>query len=320
MASTLPSTMRALVQEVYAEPLKAKDVDTPRATPGSAIVRVKAANIVSYMGDIYNGKRKYPYITPLTVGSSAIGRVAAAGPDATFLQPGQLVFVDCVIRGRDDPSAMFLSGIAEGGTDGSRKLMSGEWRNSTFAQYVKAPLESCIPLDEKKLLGKPEDGGQGYDLATLAYLSVMLVPYGGLRSIKLEPSETVIIAPATGGFGGAAVHTALAMGARVVALGRNAESLAKLKKLSDRVETVQMTGNLDEEIAALAKFGRADAYLDISPAEAANSTHIKACILSLRHGARVSLMGGLLGDLPIPHRFIMRNDITLKVSSSLQLR
>ena len=319
MASTLPSTMQALVQEVYAEPLKVKDIATPEATPGAAIVRVEIANIVSYMRDIYNGKRKYPYPTPLVVGSSALGRVVAVGPDATSLQPGQLVFVDAVIRGRDDPGAVFLSGVIEGGSEGSKKLMRGEWRNSTFAQYVKAPLECCIPLDEKKLTAKPEDGGQGYDLARLAYVSMLLVPFGGFRSINVQPGETVIIAPATGGFGGAAVHMALALGARVIALGRNTESLAKLKKLSDRVETVRMTGNLDEEIAALAKIGKADAFLDISPPAAANSTHMKASILSLRHGGRVSLMGGIRSDVSLPYHFIMRNDITIKVSAALQL-
>src|SRR2546430_15569922 len=62
---------------------------------------------------IYNGTRKYSYPTPLVTGSSAVGRVAAVGPDATTLVPGQLVFVDCVIRGRDDSSAIFLSGLTE---------------------------------------------------------------------------------------------------------------------------------------------------------------------------------------------------------------
>jgi D-arabinose 1-dehydrogenase-like Zn-dependent alcohol dehydrogenase len=86
-----------------------------------------------------------------------------------------------------------------------------------------------------------------------------------LRDIRLEAGETVIIAPATGGFGGAAVLVALAMGAKVIAMGRNAEALAKLKTLSGRIETVQITRNQEEEVAALQKFGPADAFFDISP-------------------------------------------------------
>lgn len=144
-----------------------------------------------------------------------------------------------------------------------------------------------------------------------AYISALLVPYGGLRDIRLEAGETVIIAPATGGFGGAAVLVALGMGAKVIAMGRNAGALAELKTLRGRIETVQITGNQEEEVAALQKFGAADAFFDISPREASNSTHIKSAILSLRHAGKVSLMGGLLADVSIPHRIFMRKDVKL---------
>jgi threonine dehydrogenase-like Zn-dependent dehydrogenase len=254
------------------------------------------------VGRIYNGERKYAYPTPLVAGTSAIGRVAAVGPDSVLLRPGQLVFTDCVIRGRDDPSAIILSGIVEGGSEGSRKLMASEWRDSTYAEYVKALLENCFPLNESLLCGSPRDGGLGYEVKRLAYISALLVPYGGLRDIRLEAGETIIIAPATGQFGGAAVLCALAMGARVIAMGRNTETLVKLKTLSRRVETVQITGNQEEEVTTLQKFGAADAFFDISPREASDSTHIKSAILSLRHAGRISYMGGLLGDVALALR------------------
>ena len=307
----LPKVHRALVQHVYGEPLQIDTVPTPQPTPGSAIVKVLASNVISYTGELYDGTRKYPYPTPLVVGSSAVGRVAAVGPDGVLLKPGQLVFVDSVIRGRDDPSAIILSGLTEGFSEGSRKLMRGEWRDSTYAEYVKAPLENCCPLNESLLCGDPSDGGLGYEVERLAYLSALLVPFGGFRDIRLEAGETVIIAPATGGFGGAAVLVALAMGARVIAMGRNTQVLAKLKTLNRHVETVRITGNSEEEVAALQKFGPADAFLDLSPGEANNSTHIKSAILSLRHAGKVSLMGGLLGDVAIPHGTVLFKDIKL---------
>jgi threonine dehydrogenase-like Zn-dependent dehydrogenase len=310
--SSLPSTHKALVQEVYAEPLIIKEVPTPQTTPGSAVIKVLYAPIVSYAREVYNGKRKYQYPTPLVTGTSVIGRVAALGPDAVLLKEGDLVYFDCTIHGRDDTEAIILAGIAEGSTEGSKKLMHGMWRDATFAEFARVPLENCYVLDEKRLCGPKDEGGLGYEPEQLCWMLQALVPYGGLRSINLQPGQTIIIAPATGGFGSAAVVVALAMGARVVAMGRNAEQLANLKALSSRVETVQITGNLQEEIAALAKFGKANAFFDISPKEAQNSTHVKAAILSLGHGGRVSLMGGFLEDLSIPHRFIMRFDITLK--------
>lgn len=210
----LPQMHNALVQEEYAKPLVVKSLPTPQPTPGSAIVRILYAPIISYMRDVYNGKRKYAYQTPLVPGTSAIGRVAATGPDAVLLQVGDLVYFDCTIHGRDDADAIFLMGLSEGGTDGSRKLMRDEWRQGTFAEYAKLPLENLYFLDEEKLCGSPTDGGLGYAPEQLCWMLQALVPFGGLRSIGLQPGETVIIAPATGGFGSAAVVVALAMGAR----------------------------------------------------------------------------------------------------------
>ena len=115
---------------------------------------MEAANIISYSKDIYNGARKYPFQMPLTIGTGAIGRVIATGPDAILVAPGQLVFIDCFIKGRDNPGAAFLAGIHEGDTDGSRKLMRGEWRDATYAEYAKMPLENLHPLNESLLGGK----------------------------------------------------------------------------------------------------------------------------------------------------------------------
>lgn len=308
----LPETHRALVLSSTSEPPKVETVSTPPPTPGSAIVRVLVASVIPYMRDIYNGTRQYAFPTPLVVGTNAIGRIAAVGPDASILTPGQLVYVDCFIRGRDDPNAAFLSGVHEGFTEGSRKLMHGEWRNSTFAEYAKVPLENCHVLDEKRLLGEVDDGGLGYKVEDLALISCLLVPYGGLRDIELKAGETVIVSPATGMFGGAAVLVALAMGARVIAMGRNLEALKAITTSSDRVEAVPITGDVQADAAALQEFGLADAFFDISPPAAAKSTHLKSGILALRHSGRVSLMGGIREDIAIPHSRVMHWNLQLK--------
>lgn len=68
-------------------------------------------------------------------------------------------------------------------------------------------------------LCKPQsNGGLGYSFDQLAWIGMPLVGYGGLRRVKVQAGETVIIAPPTGGFGGAAAMAALAMGARVIAM------------------------------------------------------------------------------------------------------
>ena len=110
----LPETHRALVLSEIGKDPAVETVPFPECTPGSAIVRVSVAGVLPYSRDIYNGKRQHPLPTPLTIGSSAVGRVVQVAPDATSLAVGQLVFLDSYIRGRDNKGISFLSGIHEG--------------------------------------------------------------------------------------------------------------------------------------------------------------------------------------------------------------
>ena len=312
MASSLPVKHRALVLESIEAGFQVKSVSTPQPGPGSAVVKIEHAAILSYHREIYNGERQYPFPTPLVGGTSAIGRIASLGQDATALQVGQLVFIDCVIRARDNPTSLFLTASHEGSSDGSRKLMREVWRDGMFAEYAKMPLENCIPLDEARLY---QD--LGYRATDILYAGFMLlVGYGGLRSIQLEPGETIVVCPATGGFGGAAVQTAIAMRARVIAMGRNEKELARLKQhikngtSGASIETVRLSGDEATDTAALQAFGTIDAVMDLSPPAAAKSTHMRSAINALRHEGRVSLMG--FCEIPSLMWKIVGSDVTMK--------
>ncbi|KAH7412399.1 alcohol dehydrogenase [Cadophora sp. MPI-SDFR-AT-0126] len=309
MASTqaLPETHRALVLSSTSSPPEVKTIPTPQQGPGSVVAHIEVVNVISFANEIYNGTRMYPFPVPLVIGFSAIARVVALGPDATKLKPGQLVFFETFVRGRDDPTCAFLMGIHEGYSEGSRTLMRGEWRDATLAEFAKLPMENCHVLNEDVLLGK-----LGYRMIDLQEMNRLLVPYGGLRDIDLKPGETIIISPATGPFGSAAVKVALSLGAKVIAMGRNIDSLKRLQSANDRVEIVQITNDVETDTKALQQFGIIDAMLDISPPEAAESTHIKSGILALRPSGRISLMGGIMGDLAIPHGAVMNKSLKIK--------
>lgn len=289
------------------------EIETPKAEVGSAVVCVLAAAVLTYADRVYCGKKPYPYPEPFVPGSSAIGRVVAVGEDATKLKPGQLIYFDTYIQGRDDTTTLFLHGLCGGFTPGSNKLMETVWRNGTYAEYAKLPLENCFPMDEARLLGSPAEGGLGYSVNDLIYLLTISVPFGGLRDVDVRAGEKVIITPATGAFGSAAVFSALAMGARVVAMSRNLSALEPFKALGygDRIRFVENTGNVEADINELTKDGLADVFLDISPGKAVKSTHFKSCIQALRRGGRVSLMGAHQ-ELALPTQYIMLYDITIK--------
>ncbi|KAF2264239.1 NAD(P)-binding protein [Lojkania enalia] len=281
-AYSLPATQGALVQTVYAGPLEVKNVSVPQPTPGSVVVKILAAPVLSYAKEVYDGTRKYPYPTPITPGSS-----------------------------RDDESCIFLMGLSEGFSPGSKKLMGENWRDGTWAQYCRAPLENVYVLNENKLLKELK-----YSIADLATLGRFLVVYGGLRDINLQAGETVVVAPATGAFGGGAVQVALAMGATVVAMGRDETKLSALARNFEkgRVKTVAITGDVKKDANKLQEVsnGAIDAVFDISPDMAAKSSHFKSCIYAIRHSGRISLMGGVREDVPIPYFEVMRKNLTLK--------
>lgn len=147
-----------------------------------------------------------------------------------------------------------------------------------------------------------------------------LVPFGGLSEIDVGPGDTVIVAPATGRFGGAAVTVALALGATVVAAGRNATTLSSISQAfghTGRIRTVQLSGVVEADTKALkAAAGNsgkgADAYIDFSPPEAVGSTHIEACIKALRTKGRAALMGGIWGKVQIDYQAVMLGSLRIQ--------
>lgn len=311
-SGTLPSTFKGLQFTSATEPASIVDLPTPQATPGSVILKVLNANIVSYAKEVFcNGNpRSYSYPLPLVPGTNAICRVAAAAPDTPHLKPGMLVYTSGVIRPRDNTTALpLLQGIHMGNTPESEALMSGEWRNGTWAELVKVPAENVHVLNEEALTGK-----LGYELEDLGYISTLAVPYGGLSDVGLRPGETVIVAPASGSFGSSAVFVALAMGAaKVIAMGRNAEKLkAGLEGAGDRVAMVVMSGNVETDTKALLEHGPADVYFDMSSQLATNPTYMQAAVAALRPHGRMSVMGGMMGNLEVPYMMIVFKSITLK--------
>ena len=187
--------------------------------------------------------------------------------------------------------------------------MGAVWRYGCWAELSTASMENVYAFDETTLVEQ-----RGYELEELSSLSQLIVPYGGLSDIGLKAGETVLIASAIGAFGSAAVHIALAIGARVVAMGRNEKAFIELKKIAEpgRVETVQISGDMQRDTDALAQFGPLDVYFDISPPTAGKSSHIKAGVSSLKPGGRISLMGGSQGDIELPHGQIIFNGFTIK--------
>ncbi|VUC30002.1 unnamed protein product [Clonostachys rosea] len=291
----------------------------PRLTagPGSVVVRILAVSVRANAPRVWQDPASgHPLPTPCVPGFASLGRVAEVGPDATVLESGQLVFFDPHIVGRDSTDAVYISGFMEGFNAESRRLSRCEWRDSTLAEFARLPLENCHPLNEQRLLGDIKDGGLGYSLDDLTHLFSMLIPFGGLADIDVKAGDTAVIAPATGRYGSAAVHVALAMGARVIAIGRNATVLKQLNDIDPgRLSTVQMTGDVirDTEVLRATAGGQGvSAFWDMSPPGAATSTHFTSVLNVLNRGARISLMGSVSPGVSFDYMQIMVRALAIK--------
>jgi threonine dehydrogenase-like Zn-dependent dehydrogenase len=315
----MTTTMKAVVLSERINPIliSVKEVPIPAPTAGSVVVQILATAILDYMREVLTGARPYPMKVPLIPGGNGIGRISAIGPDAASLKVGQLVLIDSYIRARDDTDAGFLLGLHAGADPRTHKLAGGPWRNGTLAQYANIPLENVHSLDEQRLCGE-----LGYHITELSAILACTVAYGGLDDAGVKSGDIVIVAPATGNFGGAAVVTALAMGANVIACGRNQETLDGLAKAigsPSELKAVKLTGDVEKDTVAIFAAtgpGGADVYIDFSPPAAGEGgktpTHMNAAIGVLRFGGTCSLMGGITGMVGLPYALIMFKNLIIR--------
>ena len=239
------------------------------------------------------------------VGTGAVGRVRAVGPDATRLAPGDWVFCDPTVRARDEAVApdIMLSGLIAP-SPGAQRLLA-HFGPGSFAEQQLVPLENAYRLGNLEVA----------DAARWCALGTYLVPYAGLLAADLQAGETVLVSGATGHFGSAAVAVALAMGAgRVVATGRNEAVLADLvHRFGSRVVPVALTGDepTDQQRLQQAVPGPVDKVLDILP-PLPDAALVRTAAMTVRPHGTVVLMGGQRGELALNYAHLMRNGITVR--------
>jgi len=301
--------MKAAVLERFGAPLTFDEVPEPVAGGGEVLVDVLATCVLPYAAEVFSGARRYPLEPPVVPGVGGIGRVVTAGPDATRLAPGDLVWCDSTVRSRDDARTpdITLQGWSSRGPGGL--ALSRHFHHGSFAERMVVPTENAVPL------GEVDEGL----LPAWSAIAVHLVPYGGLLAVDLRAGETVLVSGATGNFGSSAVAVALAMGAAtVVATGRNRAVLADLThRFGNRVRTMALTGDADTDGAAMRTTADRpiDVVLDLLP-PAAGAATARTAAMTVREYGRVVLMGGvgMLGgeDLALPYPWLMRNSVTVR--------
>lgn len=284
-------------------------VDTPEplVRPGAALVRLEAAFLVSYLRAYVTGQllSQHSPRGTFTPGTHGVGVIEQIGPGVYGLEPGQRVLLTGYFRVAEnvaEPAEALLSMTA----DRSGEALLNDWPDGTLAERAVVPAPTVTPIPAAL---------QAVPGARLATLTRYLVPYGGFLRARLAAGETVIVTGATGAYGTAAVHVALAMGAaRVVAAGRNQQLLDRLPALGC-VTPVRLCGDVGWDAAALREAARAhaagtgaatgaDCALDVvGNADTPYAT--LATLAALRRGGRLVLTGSMSVPLPIDYTELM---------------
>jgi alcohol dehydrogenase len=284
--------------------LRFEDVETPKPAPDGVLVRIEAGMVLSYTGRVLSGAVPYSLPPmPFVPGTNAIARVVAAGENVTHVAQGDRVFLSPHLRG-DVPDAeppQILIGLTATVITDAALALQARWRDGVFAEIAHWPA-ACVTALENL------DDRPATELIGLAKL---IVPFGGLQRAGLRGGDTIIVNGATGYFGSGAVMLAAAMGAgRVVAAGRKAEALERLRDtFGPRVIPAVVTGDTAKDVAILrrAAGGGADVALDLLGAAKSTATTL-ASLRALKRGGRLVLMGSAEVPLDLSFREMLAND------------
>ena len=180
--------------------------DPPAPTGNQVVVEVEACGVCHR--DLIDRSGGIPFMTvPITLGHEAAGRVLAIGPDVTRWQPGDRV----ATLHRDS------CGTCDRCREGEDTLCQNGFH--VLGIVADGGYASHLSLPERALYAMPED-------VPTAEAAILNCTYGtafrGLRSGGCGPGRTVVITGASGGVGSAAIEVASRMGARVVAVIRDA--------------------------------------------------------------------------------------------------
>ena len=270
--------MKALVVNSNREKpyLELRELAVPRPRANEALVQVVACGVCYHDVAVVEGTLRRGVKPDVVLGHEVSGIVAAIGDDVTSLKPGDSIVV--ALTAYCGECSRCVSGNEYRCLNG-RGL--GHALDGGFAQYVKIPASSAVPIPES------------IDLVQAALLACPIgVAINALQdAARLQPGETALIVGAGGGLGVHLVQVAAAMGARVLAVTTSPEKLGALESFRG-VETILADGELDfsEIVLALTEDRGADVV-----ANPVGSALFGSCVASLAQFGRMVVLGEIAG-------------------------
>ncbi|TDK48132.1 NADPH:quinone oxidoreductase family protein [Antarcticimicrobium luteum] len=189
--------------------------------PQEVLLRIRSAAVSWVDLLMTSGQYQHMPAPPYTPGMECAGEVLATGSEvaAAHCRPGARVLVDTMKVG---------------------PRSSGAYRGvGGLASYAVVPADAVLPIP----------GDLSFDQAAMLLQAYETAYHCLVARGNLQPGETILINGATGLTGLAAVEMARMLGATVIAIGRSAEKLARVKEVgADHVVSVL------DETGALRRF------------------------------------------------------------------
>lgn len=255
--------MKAVVLNRYKEPLVLEELDVDRPKRGEVKLSIIAAGVCH--SDLYVLDGATPVPPPLVPGHEAVARVEEVGEGVNGLAPGDVVVTSFIwpcgechycIAGRENLCERFAAARIKGTLlDGTTRLRRKDgtpvriFLGGVWAEEAVVPASGVNKIEE----ARPE-----YAVMGCAYLTA----YGAVvNSAGVTPGAKVAVI-GTGGVGMAAVDIAKALGAEVIAVGRNKDKLEVARKIGARHTVSALDGDVVKAIKELTNGEGADVVIE----------------------------------------------------------
>ncbi len=210
--------MKAIVfhEQGGPEVLRYEDTPRPEAGPGEAVIKVLACGVNNLDLRVREGRVPGKVPMPHISGSEPAGEIAELGTGVKGFSVGQMVAImPYLFCGQCE----FCQAGAE--NECVRGDILGLMSQGAYAEYVKVPASSLVPLPE----GVDAISAAAVGLAAITAWHMLI------ERAKLQPGEDVLIHAAGSGVGSAAIQIAKMAGARVIATAGSAEKLQRGREL-----------------------------------------------------------------------------------------
>lgn len=252
-----------------------EDLPIPEPGPGTVRVRVRAAALNRLDIFVRRGWRGLKLNFPHVICADGAGAVDALGAGVSRFSVGERVCVDPTIVPPDSPA------LATGLENQSRIGILGEHHSGLAAEYAVVPARNLLALPDHMEYGEAAAAGLVF---VTAWHSLMT--RGGLRA-----GESVLVVGAAGGVNSASIQIAKLAGARVYAVGSDAERCALARELgADITINREETPAWSREIYAMTGKRGVDVVVDNVGAATLGDS-----LRAARIGGRVLIVGGTSG-------------------------